>query len=95
MEKEVYIHVCNGIADWEMALASAMISKAGSDFPKNKTYNVVSFSLDKQPIKTMGGVNIHPDICINDIDILKCGLDGDDDVTYYLDIVDVSTGSSL
>lgn len=74
MKKEVYIHVCNGIADWEMALASAMISKAGSDFPKNKTYNVVSFSLDKQPIKTMGGINIHPDICINDIDILKVAM---------------------
>ena len=31
----------------------------------------------------------------NDIDVLKCGHEGGDAVTYYLDIVDVSTGSSL
>ncbi|MDQ1255168.1 MAG: hypothetical protein QG646_4447 [Euryarchaeota archaeon] len=74
MKKEVYIHVCDGIADWEMALTAAMISKSRSAFPKNKTYNVVSFSLDKQTIKTMGEINILPDICINDIDISKAAM---------------------
>jgi putative intracellular protease/amidase len=74
MEKEVYIHVCDGIADWEMALASAMISKTRSTFPKNKTYNVILFSLDKQTIKTMGEINILPDICINDINISKAAM---------------------
>jgi putative intracellular protease/amidase len=74
MAKEVYIHVCDGIADWEMALAAAMISKTKGDFPKNKTYNVVTFSLDKQPIKTMGEINILPDISINDVDISKVAM---------------------
>lgn len=74
MKKDVYIHVCDGIADWEMALAAAMVSKNGGDFPKNKTYNVVTFSLDKQPIKTMGEINILPDIHINDIDISKVAM---------------------
>jgi putative intracellular protease/amidase len=74
MGKKVYIHVCDGIADWEPALAAAMISKTRSDFPKNKTYNIVTFSLDKQPIKTMGEITILPDIHINDIDISKVAM---------------------
>lgn len=74
MEKDVYIYVCDGIADWEMALAAAMVSKTRGDFPKNKTYNVVTFNLDKQPIKTMGGINVLPDIHINDIDISKVAM---------------------
>lgn len=74
MEKDVYIYVCDGIADWEMALAAAMVSKNRGDFPKNKTYNVVTFSLDKQPIKTMGEINILPDIHINDVDISKVAM---------------------
>lgn len=74
MEKDVYIHVCDGIADWEMALVAAMVSKNKGDFPKNKTYNVITFSLDKQPIKTMGEINILPDIHINGIDISKVAM---------------------
>lgn len=50
MEKDVYIHVCDGIADWEMALAAAMVSKDMGNLPKNKTYNIVNFNLDKHPI---------------------------------------------
>jgi putative intracellular protease/amidase len=103
MEKEVYIYVRDGIADWEMALASAMISKAMSDFPKNKTYNVVTFSLDKQPIKTMGEINILPDICINDLDISKAAmviLPGariylDSDVSELVSLIDACTKNRI
>jgi putative intracellular protease/amidase len=103
MEKDVYIHVCDGIADWEMALAAAMISKTRGDFPKNKTYNVVTFSLDKQPIKTMGEINILPDICINDIDISKVAmvlLPGarvylDSDVSELVSLIDACTKNGV
>jgi hypothetical protein len=66
--------VCDGIADWEMALTAAMILKTRGDFPKNKTYNFVTFSLDKQSVKTMGGINILPDIGIDEIDISKVAM---------------------
>jgi putative intracellular protease/amidase len=68
------IHVCDGIADWELALEAAMVSKTRSDFPKNKTYNVVTFSLDKRPIKTMGEISILPDIHISDIEVSKAAM---------------------
>ena len=74
MEKDVYIHVCDGIADWEPALAVAMISRTKADFPKKRTYNIVAFGLDKQPVKTMGGINVLPDIGINEIDISKVAM---------------------
>jgi putative intracellular protease/amidase len=51
-----------------------MVSKTKGDFPKNKAYNVVTFSLDKQPIKTMGEINVLPDIHISDIDISKAAM---------------------
>ncbi len=66
--------MCDGIADWEMALTAAMISKTRGDFPKNKTYNIVTFSLDKRSVKTMGGINILPDIGIDEIDISKVAM---------------------
>ncbi|HVQ01853.1 MAG TPA: type 1 glutamine amidotransferase family protein [Candidatus Thermoplasmatota archaeon] len=67
MEKNVYLFVCENMADWEPALAIAMISDRYTVIPKKNSYRVITFGLTKDPVKTFGGLTIHPDTDITEI----------------------------
>jgi len=67
MEKNVYLFVCDNLADWEPALAIAMISDRYTVIPKKNSYHVVTFGLTKDPVTTFGGLTIHPDADITEI----------------------------
>jgi putative intracellular protease/amidase len=69
MDKNVYLYVCPNLADWEPALAIAMISNLNTDIPQKNSYNIVTFGLTKEPVTTSGGVTILPDADVNTIDL--------------------------
>ena len=65
--KEIYVYVLDTLADWELGhvtseLGSARFFKKGAPCVSLKT---VSHS--KEPVRTMGGLTIVPDITIDDI----------------------------
>jgi hypothetical protein len=68
MDKKVYLFVCPDLADWEPALAIAMISGLNPDIPKKRSYNIVTFGLTKERVKTVGGITILPDGVYDEID---------------------------
>ena len=68
MKKNVCLFICENMADWEPALAVAMISDRYTAIPKKNSYRVVTFGLTKEPVKTFGGLTIHPDADVGEID---------------------------
>ena len=60
-KRKCYLFVFDGYADWEPALAIASLNKY-SDF------SIHTFSKDGSPIRSMGGMNIHPDTSLWHID---------------------------
>src|ERR1051325_8188317 len=61
MRKKAYLLVFNGLADWETALALCEINKKDD-------IEVATVAMSKEPVTTMGGVKIIPDITIEDVD---------------------------
>jgi putative intracellular protease/amidase len=60
MRLKAYLLVFDGLADWEPALAMCEINKSGK-------YDVVTVGFSDQPITTMGGYKIIPDITLDSI----------------------------
>ena len=69
MNKNVYLYVCPNLADWETALAIAMMSNLNTDIPKQCEYNIITFGLTKEPVTTSGGVTILPDADVATVDL--------------------------
>jgi putative intracellular protease/amidase len=59
MKPRAYFLVFDGLADWELAHALCEINKSGK-------FEVVSVGFSDQPVTTMGGVKISPDITLDD-----------------------------
>lgn len=59
MNKQVYLYVFDTLADWEPAAAIAQIRE-------NSDYEIVSVGQSRDPIMTMGGLTILPDISMED-----------------------------
>jgi putative intracellular protease/amidase len=68
MGKNVYLFVCNNLADWEPALAVAMISDRYQEIPRRHAFRVVTFGLTKAPVITFGGLTVIPDTTVDDVD---------------------------
>ncbi|MDD1702426.1 MAG: DJ-1/PfpI family protein [Methanoregula sp.] len=68
MEKNVYLFVCDNLADWEPALAVAMISDRYTEIPRKHAFHVVTFGLAKDPVTTFGGLAVLPDTTADAID---------------------------
>jgi len=58
--KAVYILVFDGMADWEPAHALAELRRWGKR-------EVAAIGFDHNPIKTMGGLQITPDVALSDV----------------------------
>ncbi|UUX91410.1 type 1 glutamine amidotransferase family protein [Methanoplanus endosymbiosus] len=74
MDKNVYLYVCPDLADWEASLAIAMISNLNTDLPKKMSYNIVTFGLTRDPVKTSGGVTILPDCDVDAVDLTEAAM---------------------
>jgi len=68
MEKNVYLFVCNELADWEPALAVAMISDRYKAIPRKHAFRIVTFGLTKDPVTTFGGLTVVPDTTADAVD---------------------------
>ncbi|MGA8273757.1 MAG: type 1 glutamine amidotransferase family protein [Candidatus Sulfotelmatobacter sp.] len=61
MKSKAYLFVFDGLADWEPALALCEIRKSGK-------YEVLSAGESCEPVVTMGGLKIMPDITVDEIE---------------------------
>ncbi len=68
MEKNVYLFVCDDLADWEPALAVAMISDRYPAIPRKHAFKIITFGLTQAPIKSFGGLTVIPDTTFDAID---------------------------
>lgn len=60
-KKKIFIFLFNGFSDWEIAYLSPEIKK-------NEAFDLIYFSKDRDPVFSMGGLQILPDISISEID---------------------------
>ena len=63
----IYLYVLNTLADWEIGYLTAEIN-SGRFLDKTKTpVKIIKFGNTLESIKTMGGISITPDECIDNI----------------------------
>jgi putative intracellular protease/amidase len=60
MKTKAYFLVFDGLADWELAHALCEINKSGR-------FQVVSVGFTKEPVTTMGGLKLRPDITVDEV----------------------------
>jgi putative intracellular protease/amidase len=60
MKKKVYILVFDGFADWEAAHALCGIAMSGK-------HEIVTAGFSKEPVRSMGNLNVTPDITLEEI----------------------------
>jgi len=66
MNHTVYLYVLDTMADWEVGYLTAELN-SGRYFKKGpEPYKVVTVGLNKEPITTMGGLRILPDLDLNE-----------------------------
>ena len=62
MKKKVFIFLFNGFADWEIAFLTP-------ELKKNKVIDLIYFSIDGKPVQSMGGLDILPDVSLQDVHV--------------------------
>jgi len=62
MKNHVYFLIFNGFADWEAALALCAIREQPS-------FKIMTVGFSKDPITSMGGLKVIPDITLNELNI--------------------------
>jgi len=60
MKPKAYFLVFDGLADWELAHALCEINKSGR-------FEVVSVGFSKEPVMTMGGLRLTPDLTLAEV----------------------------
>jgi len=71
--KKVYLYVFDTMADWEVGYLTAELN-SGRYFKKEvEPIKVVTVGIDKNPVTTMGGLKIIPDMSVD-----ECELEGTD-----------------
>lgn len=60
MKPKAYFLVFDGLADWELAHALCAINKSGK-------FDVVSVGFSDEPVTTMGGLKLSPDITLDKV----------------------------
>lgn len=66
MEKTVFVYLPGGYSDWEAGLVLAELNSQRF-FDKSPGLQVRTFALDREPVRTMGGFTILPDLAIGDL----------------------------
>ncbi|GAB3493659.1 type 1 glutamine amidotransferase family protein [Spirosoma knui] len=67
MKDTVHLFIFDGYADWEPAYAIVGLAKFSP-------YRVKTFGIDKQPVYSMGGLYVQPDLTIQEVDINRSAL---------------------
>lgn len=66
MEKIMYLYALDMMADWEPGYIIAELN-SGRFCKPGVSYELVICGRNQDPITTMGGISLHPEICIEDI----------------------------
>jgi putative intracellular protease/amidase len=67
MGEVIHVVVFEGLADWEAAMALAQLRAVGK-----RQVRTVGF--DRQPVVTMGGLRVTPDLALSDLELGQVGL---------------------
>jgi len=62
-----YLLVLEGFADWEASLAAAEINKSDR-------YAVVTVGLTREPVRSMGGLAVHPELPIEEVELQRAAV---------------------
>jgi putative intracellular protease/amidase len=65
--KNIYIFLFDGYSDWE-------ISYTAPEIMNSEKYRIKTFSLNGRNVKSMGGLNVNPDMSLNEIDVSDAAL---------------------
>jgi hypothetical protein len=74
MRKSIYLYVCDTMADWEPSFVVAELHSGRYFKDKSVTYEVKTVSVTPDPITTMGGVHILPDLTVDALTTHGAGL---------------------
>jgi len=69
MEKSAYIYVQDSWSDWEAGYAIAELNSGRFFKTKGERVPVKTVGLTKEPITTMGGVGIKPDVTVDEVTV--------------------------
>ncbi len=64
--KSIYVYILDTLADWEIGLAMTELNSQRF-FKSSGEFEVKTFALTKAPVRTMGGLNVLPDLSIHEI----------------------------
>lgn len=73
MGRNVYLYVFDSMADWEASFAIAGINNPRFQQQPGR-YRVVTVGATRQPITTMGGLRITPEICLAEVDPMRAAM---------------------
>lgn len=62
MNDTAYMLILDGFADWEASLAASEVNKSGR-------YHTVTVGVSRQPVRSMGGLLVQPDVSIEEVDL--------------------------
>lgn len=74
MQKIIYLYVFDTMADWEPSYVLPELHSGRYFNDKTCKFDIKTISLAKNPITTMGGIKILPDLTIKEVRIEKAGL---------------------
>jgi len=87
MKKKIYIFLFNGFSDWEIAYITPEIKKS-------EEFDLIYFSKDGNPVSSMGGLQISPDISLSEVNvkdvcilILPGGVAWENDENHEIDLL--------
>lgn len=62
MKKKIFIFLFDGFSDWEIAFLSPEVKKSDS-------FDLVYFSKDGEPVNSMGGLRVLPEMSLSEINV--------------------------
>lgn len=71
--RKIYTYILNTMADWEIGAAIAELNTQRF-FDEPRDFEVKTFALSKEPVKTMGGITMLPDFEIREINTKEAAL---------------------
>ena len=74
MKNTAYLYILDTMADWEIGYLLAELH-SGRNFKENiDSFEIITISNDLNPIKTMGGIVIKPQLTVNNLDLENISL---------------------
>lgn len=64
--KNIYLYLFDTLSDWEIGYVTAGLNNPMLQINPHK-YQLKTFSVDGKPVRTIGGLNIIPDLCMDEV----------------------------